>query len=301
MRRNKVLFFFEESVASLRRSGLLGVASIGVMTMALFAFGIFFIVHGNVYSMMKGLKEKIEVVAFLREGATEDKIQQLKVMISAREGVKVVNYVSKAQAYEDFSKDPEMKVLLEATAGNPLPASYVMQLTEDFTDPAKIKGLVAWLSKQPLIEEVSFGQTEVERLLNLMRVLRFLGFAFAIGLGIGAIFMVFSTIRLTIYARRDEVEIMRLLGATPWFMRGPFIAEGVLQGLVAALASVCLLYLVKAVISIFIMSQIGVSFNEMFPIAADYLSWSLFLEILVLGIGLGGAGSFMGVHGFLKK
>ncbi|MGI5838072.1 MAG: permease-like cell division protein FtsX [bacterium] len=229
-----------EAWTSLRRNNLMSLASIGTVFITLLTLGLFLLLVNNVEALTLDMEAQVEINAYLESDLSREAIDagllELKEMAEVSEAV----YVSKDEALRELREQfgTEQDLLDAVEEINPLRDSYRIKLvkTEDAAAVAAAAG------KLPGVEEVKYRQDIVEKLLRVTRIVRTLGLVLVILLLLATIFVISNTIRLTVFARRREVSIMKLVGATDWYIRWPFLLEGMFIGVVGALTSSVLLY-----------------------------------------------------------
>lgn len=287
-----------EGLRGLGRSGWGGVASVGTIAAAFLIMGIFLLLSQNLGLVLTQWKEQVQVTVFLEEGLPMDQIAYLKKKISAEMAVKSLSYTSKEEALASFKRELKgQESLLEGLGENPLPASFQLKVQERYQSPEAIKRLVISLKRLEGVEDVLYGQEWVERLNTTVRLLRLMGLSVGLILTAASVLIVANTIRFSVHARAEEVEIMRLVGATKTYIRAPFLIEGLLQGLIGAILSLFLLFLIYK----------GVLWHLRFSPAQIYgLGVGRFLDppslVLTLGAGaaVGGLGSLISVSRLLR-
>ncbi len=231
---------WSETKNSLRRNKVMSLASVGTVTVALLILGFFMLFAANVEFLVADLESQVEITAYFGEEATTQEINDGTRAIAALPNIEGVIFISREEALnllkEQFGEDSE---LLEAVEGmNPLRHSLQIKLV----DQEEIMSTAQEIEKITGITEVRYRSDVVERLLNLTRMIRTFGLAVAVLLVLMTAFMISNTIKLTVYARRKEIGIMKLVGATDWFIRWPFVLEGMILGLGGALVTVGLIF-----------------------------------------------------------
>lgn len=182
---------------------------------------------------------RLEVSAYLEDAVGEAGGRALAERVAGWPGVARVTYVSKADALARFRAALSgQSALLDALPGNPLPASIEVAPAPERRTAEGIRDLAARLQGLPGVSDVEYGREEAERLTAVIRVVRLAGLAVTILLGLAATLIVANTVRLALYARQEEIELLRLVGATDRFVRAPFLIEGALQGLAGALLAI---------------------------------------------------------------
>lgn len=234
----------DEALNSLRRAGRSAAMSIGTIAVAFMTLGGFFLVSANLQSVVERWAAAAEMSVYLDGDVDEAARQALLDDLSAHEAVAAVEFVSSAQALERFTTDfPELGDLA-ASDENPFPASLEVRLHTDAA--AAAEAIAAEVSDRPGVADVRYDRRWLARLVGMTTTVRAAGLAIAAVLVLGAAFTVVAVVRLSLIARRDELEIMELVGAPLGFIRGPFVAEGTLLGGIGAALALVLLYAVFA-------------------------------------------------------
>ena len=240
-------YAFDEAVASLwrgRRSGMLSMATIAV---ALFVLGAFLLVTSNLERLGDELGRSAEMSVYLRDDATDADRASIEQLLTPGSLVAGREYVSKDEALRRFKATfADLAGAVETLDGNPLPASYDVRLQASPGAQDAIAELAQRLSASTGVADVRYDRQWLDRLLSAVAIIRTAGFALGAVLTIAAALTVANVVRLALWARRDEIEIMELVGAPQAYVRGPFVMEGVLQGgvgAVLALAALAAAYL----------------------------------------------------------
>jgi len=220
--------------------------AISTVAITLFIVGFFLIIVYDVQSILASVKSQVEVAVYLKDNTTPEFKDYLEAEIKEWDEVAEVTYVSKEQALEKFKKENEGSEILKEIQGNPLPASFEIKLTS----PEKVEQIaLRFVTKDGSfiegVDEVIYGQNYVQKLFSITAIAGSIAFLIIIMLLLAAIVLIFNTIRLSIHARRKEIEVMKLVGATNWFVRIPFVFEGFFEGFVGSVLSVILLYVIS--------------------------------------------------------
>ena len=239
-------YAFEEALASLRRSGKSALVSIGTIAIAFVTLGGFLLISVNVQDMLDRWLEAAEISVYLADTATDADRQALEQFLRGRPEVAGVEYVSRERALERFRADfPELADVTTSLGQNPFPSAIEVRLQTGGSADAAAEGLARDVSGRAGVGDVRFDRRWLSRLMAVVASAR-VGAAVVAGiLMLGAAFTVGAVVRLSIYARRDELEIMALVGAPFGYIRGPSIVEGLLLGglgAAVALVAVSILY-----------------------------------------------------------
>ncbi len=286
-------FFFTEAFGSLRRNYFMTIAAVLTVLLSMTVLGVVIVFASNVDGLLKDLKGKVEITVYLLDSTTSEQIEQLQSEIVSWDEVKDSKFISKEEALvilkEDFKDHPEV---VESLAGNPLPASFEISLK----DPEQADVVAARFDGRPEVEEVRYGKEIAERIFRVTNVARNIMLVFILLLGVEGVLLIGNTIRLSIFARRREVEIMKLVGATNWFIRWPFVIEGVAVGLLGAALAVVIVVLG----SNFVMGKIRESLVFMSVQFQSISLWELAGILLLAGAVIGALGSGLGLRRFLR-
>ena len=237
-------YFFQEAVTSLWRSRLVNSISIGTIAVSLFVLGAFLTVAGNLGTVVSRWTEKIQIIVYLEDGIEDRVRDSLENRLREDAAVESIELVDREEALARFQTlFRDLSSLPEDLGENPFPASLEVNLRPTHQSPAEVQRLAADFTSVPGVQEIQYDLLWIERLATGVRLLRGVG-AFLGGiLVLAGIFTISNVIRLTVYAREDELDIMRLVGATRAYVKGPFVVEGMIQGGLGGLVAAGLLWL----------------------------------------------------------
>jgi cell division transport system permease protein len=235
-------YFFRETYTAVRRNALVTFAAVSTVFISLFLLGGSLLVERQVRLMAGEWASKVEVSVFIRDTASGDQIDSLGLKIKQMPEVQDVFFESRQQAYERFKKlFADSTSLIENVSADAMPQSYRVKLK----DPEKFAVIRARLAGDPTVEEVRDEQRLLKNLFAVTRVLRTGVQAVAIIMLVAAAGLIGNTVRMAVFARRKEIAIMKLVGATNWFIRIPFLIEGVVEGLLGAVMAVLGIFAMK--------------------------------------------------------
>jgi cell division transport system permease protein len=285
-------YFLKESLKSFKKNWVISMAAITTVALSLLVIGFFMLIAFTVNSWMSLTEQKVEVVVFIKEGVPPESIEALQSEIMSWNDVRKVTYVSKDQAMERLKKEFKDTELFNMVEGNPLPVSLEISMK----NPEKANYIVGKLKGRPEVDDIRHDRQTVERLFAFTRAARWIGIIFASLLAFASLVLISNAIRLAIYARRKEIGIMRLVGASNWFIRWPFLFEGIIQGIIGAAIAIGLLYIVQvSVISkikqVLVFIPVSTTGNEFMQ---------LILGLIVAGITIGASGSALALRRYLK-
>ena len=237
-------YFFQEAFTSLWRSLLMNALSVGTIAVSLFVLGAFLVVAGSLNEVVQRWTQKVQVIFYLEDGVETRVRESLQNRLQEDPAVEAVDRVSRQQALERFhSLFRDLRSLPDDLGENPFPASLEVVLKSGHRSPAEVERLVHAFEKAPGVQEVQYDLLWIERLATGARLVRGVGAFLGGVLVLAGVFTISNVIRLTVYAREDELDIMRLVGATQAYVKGPFVTEGMIQGGLGGLLSVGLLWL----------------------------------------------------------
>jgi cell division transport system permease protein len=237
-------YFFEEAFTSLWRSRLMNTLSVGTIAVSLFVLGAFLALAGSLNEVVQRWTQKVQVVFYLEDGIEERVRASLENQLGQDPAVEGLVRVSRQEALDRFrSLFHDLRALPDDLGENPFPASLEVSLKADRQSPAEVERLVRAFEKAPGVQEVQYDLLWIERLATGARLVRGVGAFLGGVLVLAGVFTISNVIRLTVYARGDELDIMRLVGATQAYVKGPFVVEGMIQGGLGGLLSVGFLWL----------------------------------------------------------
>ncbi len=232
-----------EALLSFRRAPLHSVLSITTIAFSLFTVGLFGLVAINLREALRGIEERVEIVAFVLRGTPTETITLATQDIAAFPEVRDVGFVSEEQALEHARAElVEFRDAYRDLQANPLPASIEVRLKQGFLESAHVERVAQRIRGFGFVDDVRYGRDWVQRLDQLRNVTGLVGLVIGLAFAAVAVVIIGVTIRLTILQRAREISIMRLVGATNWFIRGPFLLEGALKGLLGGLLALALCY-----------------------------------------------------------
>jgi len=237
------MYAIREALAAFRRAPVLTGLAAGMVGLALFVLGLFGLVAHNLQETLDTVEERVEVVAYLREGTsvseTEVAIEELRTLPEVRNVV----YVSKAQALENARAElPEFEEVFSDIEVNPLPASLEIALAEGSRTEASVEMVSEIAAGYTFVEEVAYGREWVEKLFSLRRIAGVTALALGAAFAAVAALIIGTALRIAIFARREEIYVMRLVGAKDGFIRRPFVLEGAFAGALGAALAVGLTF-----------------------------------------------------------
>lgn len=286
------------------RNRWLSLAATMMMTMAIFTVALFIILNMSINETAKTLQEKIDVAVFFKDDATDDQINELKALLEARLDVKAVTFISREEAQKRLRERSKYQAtvlkLLDQGYGSRLPRS----LSVKANSPESLDSIASFIEQPPYdtgIENISYKQNKslIDKFINLTSFVKKTALYLSILFSLIAILVVYNTIRLTILTRHEEIEIMQLVGATGWYIKFPFILEGILYGIIATIATTIVLIASVKAASPFLTQFIG---SPNFDFQQFFYNNLLFITAVELACGLllGAVCSYLAVRKFLR-
>jgi cell division transport system permease protein len=251
----RIGFFLKEALRALRRSAAPSLAAFATILITTLVLGVFIPVVRAATAKTNEVRNKIELEVFIHDDATPAETAKLGTQIGAIPHVERTEYVSKSEALKILRERLGAKSdIVNDLPGNPLPASYRIKLDDpanvdsvkDALEPTAANGARRYIS--PAVEDVKDREDDTNKILSATSTIKVLLAALAALLVTASILLVANTIRLSVFARRREVEVMSLVGATNWFIRWPFVIEGLIVGFLGGAAAVALLYVAKVTV-----------------------------------------------------
>lgn len=292
MKTSTFLRHIREGAKNFTRNGWMTFAAIGSVVVTLLILGVFLVVAMNLQAVTKDVEAQVKLSVSVQQGVSRNDISQLENKLHNLQGVKSVKFISKEdglQALKERLRD-NADLLKGLEMENPLPDMF--EVTAQ--DPRETLQLADKVRTFPFVEKVNDGKDTVEKLYAVVDVVRWIGGGLVVGLLFTAVFLISNTIKITIFARRREIEIMKLVGATNWFIRWPFFVEGMLMGVLGATIPIVLI----AIGYSYAADALKNTFVSVLPLQS--LIFVIGGVLLVVGAVIGTFGSAFSVRKFLK-
>ena len=270
----------------------------GTMATSLFVFGVFILIQENLQHLLNGWGDQIQINTYLDNDVDLDQVEALIHRIRAMPEVEGFRHISKEQAWKDFHTAlGAQSAVLEGLPADVLPASFEITVKPAYRDPLQIQDLAGRLGKINGIAAVEYPQQWVDRLNLFVLAVQWAKWALGGILFIATFFIVGSTVRLALLARKDEIEIMQFVGASEELIRAPFVVEGMLQGTIGAGVSIFCLWLCYLLLQQYMAGQLVLFGPNM---QLRFLDPASVAMIVVIGLLLGGFGSLFSLRRFLR-
>ncbi|MDY6038763.1 MAG: permease-like cell division protein FtsX [Eubacterium sp.] len=292
----RIGYNIRQAFKQLRRNKGMSMASVFAITAMLLILGLFFVITVNINLFTEMLKNNYnEVEVFLKDEVTKSEAKQIMKQIETGPGIKSTEYRTKEEAMQILkARWGENSYLLDSLGDNPLPSSIIITV-ESMSAADKV---IDKLDDTKGVEDVKYYQETVEKLTKITNFLKIAALIIMIFLIIVSVVVVSNTIKLTVFARAKEIEIMKYIGATNWFIRGPFLVEGILIGVISSIISATATYFIYKEI----IAAVGKQFMTIMSsplVPAGYLSINLILIFLAIGVSIGACGSIISMRKFL--
>lgn len=295
MRISSFKYYLQDALKSLVRNKTISTASAATVMATLFILGIFVLAMLNINIGVNNVEEKVEIKVFLKDDAAAADQKSIEAALKGTEGVKEVVFESKSDALKKFTEQLSEKdrSLLSGydTNNNPMPNSFVVKLEK----PEAAQAAVDKVKNMKGVESVGNDEDFIQKIISVSKAIKVTGASIFILLIAVSLFLIGNTIRLTVFSRRREIGIMKFVGATDWFIRWPFIIEGMIIGIVGAiLANVLLYYIYRTVFVKITEGMIAVQL-----VAPSYVLGTMMWQFILGGIAIGSLGSFISLRKFL--
>ncbi|MBV4417989.1 permease-like cell division protein FtsX [Clostridium tyrobutyricum] len=294
MRISTIKFFISESLKSLNRNKTISTASVATVAATLFILGVSILAMVNVNQGILQVQSKVEIDVYLKDNITSSQKKDLENKIKSNGNIQSVTYVTKSQAVDKFRNQlgEQNKSLVDGLEkDNPLPNSYIIKVT----NPEYVSKLVSGIQDMPGIESIQDGKGIVDKIVKITRTVRWIGIVILVIMVGVSLFLIGNTIKLTVYSRRREIGIMKYIGATDWFIRWPFIIEGIIIGIIGAgVADIILYYLYRM-----LYFKTSSSLILMQLISPQYVYSNILGIFVLVGVIIGALGSLLSIRKFL--
>lgn len=290
-------YYFRHAVTNIFSNRLVHVISIGTISISLVLFGFFLLLFVNLNTWLMEWGQSLSMSVYIEDGIDQEGVNRIEsILMKNLPGAEIKGFTSKEQAMRILKKGLGVQSgLLDGLTENPLPASFELVFKEvsiGQIDPKKTKEV---LEKIEGVDEVQYSEQWLERFEGLMYVLKVVGLIIGGFLCLAVLFITTNTIKLTIYSRRDEIEIFKLVGATDWFVTIPFLIEGAVQGIFGGFIAILILFLSYSILSLKKIQLIGFPVLDIVFLPNEYLVF-----ILLLSFVLGLIGSLVAVGRFFN-
>lgn len=288
-------FFVNEAGTNMKRSAMMAFITISTIGIALVMMGAFLLATMNLESFLQQMQAEALVTAYLKQGFAITDAKTLSLKLTGLAEIEAIEVVTPEQAAKELFSSPDDQQLMQigiTQDSNPLPTTLRIRIKSG----KQLDSLLQKLKNEPMIDSISYGEDLFQQFHGMSQLLWLTSLIIVFLLGLASLFIVYNTVRLTLFMRRDEIVIMKLVGATNWFVRGPFLVEGFIQGLTGSFLAIIVLFsaykfmLTKlAELMPFFTADIGI--EQLVKLSA---------KLLMMGIVLGISGSLLSLRDISK-
>lgn len=290
-----IIYTFSDALRSIKANISTTAFTAFTLAFALSICTLFIIVFGNLNDLIRTWANRTHMVIYLEEGMSDSEAEVLQGRLLAIKGVGSVNYISKSMAFEELKGELKgHEAVLEGVGEGVLPSSFEVTVLEEFVDPVKIAGIVEDVRGLKGVSDLQYGAEWVEKFSAFLKFVKLSSLFVGVFLATATIFNISNTIRLTVYHRKDEIEVMKLMGASQMYIRVPFVLEGALQGFIGSIASLLILALCKYIFTSYVPPY------YLFIIEPQVSLAVLGLLLFVSGVIIGVLGSLFSLSKFLR-
>lgn len=293
MRSSSFFYTIGQGFKNLGRNKWYTLASIATITACLFLFGLFYAIIANFQNVVKTAEEGVSVTVFFNEGTSEDEILVVKSDLEMRPEVREITYVSADEAWEGF-KEEYLGEYADGFTENPLAESANLQIY--LNDVSMQQALVTYIESISVVREVNRSEVTATTLSGLNLLIAYVSGGIIILLLLVSVFLISNTVTMGISVRKDEINIMKYIGATDFFVRAPFVVEGILIGLIGSIIPLVIIYFVYTHVITYVASRFTMLSSLLNFLPVETIYNNLIPISLLIGIGIGFLGSFITVR-----
>lgn len=295
---HRLLFFVREALQGIKNNGFIHLVATGTIAFSLLTFGIFILTVINLDRIFEDWGKRMQVIVYLEVKSNEESISAAKESISRLPQTERVTYISKEHSLKSLKKSLQNQAdILDNLEENPLPPSFEVQLKEEHTTQESLQAFVDEVKKLKAVIDVDYGQEWLKKFSAFISMIKLVGMGVGGFLLLATVFIISNTIKLTIYSRREEIEIMKLVGATNFSIQIPFFLEGITQGFAASLLSLGVLFVSYKLL----LYKITIDYSLYLGyVEFVFLPQKLIGQLILLGIVLGIFGCAFSMGRFLK-
>lgn len=291
----RMFYALRQGFKNIGRNRLFSLASVGTITACLFLFGIFYCMVSNFQFMIHAAESNVGVTVFFEDATTEDQMLEIQRMIDVRDEVSSTNYISSEEAWEMFKNqyfpDGDEGILSGLDEDNPLADSASIQVY--LADTARQPELIEYINTLSGVREVNASEIVAESFTNFSRLIGYISIGVILILVFVAVFLISNTVMIGITVRKEEIAIMKYIGATDIFVRGPFIVEGMTIGLIGSAIPVIILRVLYPKVVDFVLTHFSI-LNRLLTFLDVNTVFNILIPVsLGIGLGIGFIGSYM--------
>ena len=294
MRIRLLSYLFKQALSNILNNRVVHAIGLGTMVISLLIFGAFLLLFVNLNAWIQGWGHSMSMSVYLNDDISEAQRNRIASFIGDLTEAEIKRFITKDAALKDLRNAMGSQAgVLEGLSKNPLPASFEVAFTDIEGRGTDLEGIKQALQEMDGVEEVHYSEEWLHRFEGLMNIIKLVGFVIGGLLCLGILFIVTNTIKLTIYSRREEIEILKLVGATDWFVKTPYLFEGMIQGILSGIFALAILYLGYFLISTKKLYFLGLAGLDFIFIPCQYT-----LLIILISASLGLLGCFIAVGRF---
>lgn len=301
MRVSTFIYTFKQGVKNIWRNKIFSLASIATMSACIFLFGLFYAIVMNFQSIVKEVESGVAITVFFEDGTSQERIDEIGALIEKRTEVSGKRYVSADEAWDEFGQiyfEGAENMIEGFATDNPLAESSHYEIY--MNDVSQQSTLVTYLKSVPDVREVRSSDLAANVLTDFNRLIGYVSVGIILILLCVAIFLISNTVTTGITVRREEIAIMKLIGSTDYFVRAPFIVEGILIGLVGSALPLVLLYFMYSKLIVYVADKFIWLNNMLKFLPVNQVFATLVPVALILGVGIGFLGSRITIRKHLK-
>lgn len=298
MRFSSIFYTFKQGVINIFRNKWYSLASMATISACLLMFGVFYAIVANFQYIVKSAEDGVAVTVFFDEDISEERIAEIGTMIEKRAEVSKINYVSAEEAWDSFKEDYLGEYADGFGDDNPLQdsANYEVYLN----DVSMQASLVTYLESVDGVREVLKSEVTANALSNVNMLVAYVSIGIIVILLAVSVFLISNTVTIGISVRKEEINVMKYIGATDYFVRAPFVVEGILIGLVGAAVPLGLIYVIYNNVIDYLATRFSVLSGLLKFLSVQTLFETLIPVSLIIGVGIGFLGSFMTVRKHIR-
>lgn len=289
------VYGIKQGIKNVFRNRLFSLASIGTITACLFIFGVFYCIVMNFQYIFSEVETTVGVTVFFDEELGEERILEIKSQLEGREEVNNVNYTSPEEAWEEYKErafpEGDQDILTNLDEDNPLAASASLEVY--LNDASRQEELVEYIQSIDGVRKVNASKSVAESFASFGRLISYVSLGIIVILVGVAVFLISNTVTIGITVRHEEIAIMKYLGATDFFVRAPFLIEGMLIGLIGSLIPVCILKVLYDKVVLFVGTEFSVLNGILTFLPSGEIFRILLPVSLIIGLGIGFIGSYL--------
>jgi cell division transport system permease protein len=288
--------YYHRAVQDIKDNGFLSAVTIITISLSILIVSAFALFFTNANNVMNYWGKGVRIMAYLKPGIIQKNFPDIKRKIQGVYGIQDVNFISKEEAFKRLKEQMKRQSsILMNLNENPLPDAFEISIMASSQHDEKVEEIATKIESLPSIEDVEYGQKWLERFTNIFDLFRLAGYAMGGIFFMAAVFIVANTIRLVIYTRREEIEIMRLVGASEKFIKGPFYIESIIQGTLGGIIGIAVLFITFKLIA----SNVEHSFKHGL-LNISFLSPEFYFGIILCSMFVGWLGCYISLKQFLK-